>query len=66
MSTTKFPHGQVFDSRFQLILGLRYNYKHILKTVVFVQIIVKRENGLESQRTSKKQRNRLRVMLEGL
>ena len=65
MSTTKFPDGYVFDSRFQFLIGHRYNFKHILKTIVFVQIIVNRGNGEESQQTSKKQTNRVRVMLEG-
>jgi len=55
MSTTKFPHGHVFDSRFQFLIGHRYNFKHIFKTVVFVQIIVNRGDGYESQQTSKKQ-----------
>ena len=68
MSTTKFSHGHAFDSWFQfpIYIGLRHNLKYIIKTVVFVQMILDRGNGQESRQTSKKQTNRLRVLLEGL
>ena len=48
--------------------GLCYNFKHILKAVAFIKIIVNRGKGLRIPATSKKQSNVtvLRVMLEGL